>query len=309
MQFAQDFDSVIPFIGGNVAFPGYEFESHFVEIDHLRMHYLDEGHGDTVVMLHGNPNWSYYYRNLVVALRDRYRCLVPDHIGCGLSDKPTDDRYEYSLARRVSDLEKWLEHCQATKDLTLVVHDWGGMIGMAFATKYPERIRRLVILNTGAFHLPKRKPVPWQLKLARSPLGALLVRGFNAFSRGAVKTCVTRNPMPKDVGDAYCAPYDSWANRIAVHRFVQDIPLKPGDRGFDLVTQVQDRLELLKGVPMFIGWGDRDFVFDEFFLREWLNRFPEAEMHLYPDCGHYILEDAKTELIPLIANFLDTHPL
>lgn len=94
--------------------------------------------------------------------------------------------------------------------------------------------------------------------------------------------------MPKAVADAYCAPYNSWANRIAVHRFVQDIPLKPGDRGYELVTQVENRLERLKGIPMMIGWGDKDFVFDEHFLKEWLARFPEAELHRYPDCGHYI---------------------
>ena len=270
------------------------------------MHYLDEGRGETVVMLHGNPNWSYYYRNLVVALRDRYRCLVPDHIGCGMSDKPDDDRYEYSLRQRVADLEAWLDKLQAVRNLTLVVHDWGGMIGMAYATKYPDRIKRLVVLNTGAFHLPTTKPVPWQLKLARSPLGALLVRGFNAFSRGAVQTCVTRHPMLREVGKAYCAPYDSWANRLAVHRFVQDIPLKPGDRGYDLVTQVENNLEKLKHIPMLIGWGDKDFVFDEHFLREWQSRFPDAELHRYPDCGHYILEDASDELIPLIRTFLDT---
>ncbi len=292
-----------------MAFPGYDFSSHFSEIDGFRMHYLDEGSGNTVVMLHGNPNWSYYYRNLVKALRDRYRCLVPDHIGCGLSDKPSDDRYEYSLTRRVSDLEKWLDSCGATTNLTLVVHDWGGMIGMALATKFPDRIRRLVILNTGAFHLPEAKPVPWQLKLARSPLGAVLVRGFNAFSRGAVRTCVTRRPMPAAVADAYCAPYDSWAHRIAVHRFVQDIPLKPSDRGYDLVSKVGEKLELLKRLPVFIGWGDRDFVFDKHFLREWVARFPNAEIHQFADCGHYILEDASEELVPLIAKFLDSHPL
>jgi pimeloyl-ACP methyl ester carboxylesterase len=296
-------------MGGNVVFPGYDFSSHFVEINTLRMHYLDEGQGEVVVMLHGNPNWSYYYRNLVRALRDRYRCLVPDHIGCGLSDKPGDDRYEYSLAQRVADLETWLDHCGAKDNLTLVVHDWGGMIGMAFATRYPERIRRLVVLNTGAFHLPKTKSVPWQLKLARSPLGPLLVRGWNAFSRGAVKSCVTRQPMPKDVADAYCAPYNSWANRIAVHRFVQDIPLFPSDRGYDLITSVEDRLDRLKSIPMFIGWGDRDFVFDSHFLQQWLDRFPAAELHRYPDCGHYILEDAAAELVPLISQFLDAHPL
>lgn len=292
-----------------MAFPGYDFPSRFVSIDGLRMHYLDEGQGDIVVMLHGNPNWSFYYRNLIKALRDRYRCLAPDHMGCGLSDKPDDTRYEYSLARRVSDLEKFLEHCHATSNLTLVVHDWGGMIGMALATKYPERIGRLVILNTGAFHLPERKPVPWQLKLARSAVGAVLVRGFNAFSRGAVRTCVTRKPMPPDVAAAYCAPYDSWANRIAVHRFVQDIPLKPSDRGFDLVSAVSERLHTLKHCPTLICWGERDFVFDEHFLRIWIERFPDAEVHRYPDGGHYILEDASDEVVPLIRTFLDSHAL
>ena len=296
-------------MGGNVGFPGYEFASNFAEIGGHRLHYVDEGQGDPVVMLHGNPNWSYYYRNLVRALKDRYRCLVPDHIGCGLSDKPADDRYEYSLAQRVADLETWLDRCGANQNLTLVVHDWGGMIGMAYATAHPDRIRRLVVLNTGAFHLPQTKPVPWQLKLARGPFGALLVRGFSAFSRGAVRSCVTRRPMPADVARSYCAPYDSWSHRIAVHRFVQDIPLKPGDRGFDLVSTVASRLELLKSIPMLIGWGDQDFVFDEHFLREWQLRFPNAELHRYPDCGHYILEDAADELIPLIDRFLANHPI
>lgn len=297
------------FVALQPAYPGYDFTHHYADVGGFRMHYLDEGRGQTVVMLHGNPNWSYYYRNLVTVLRDKYRCLVPDHIGCGMSDKPGDDRYQYSLAQRAADLETWLDKLGVAKDLTLVVHDWGGMIGMAYATKYPERIRRLVVLNTGAFHLPKTKPVPWQLKLARGPLGAILVRGLNAFSRGAVKTCVTRRPMPDNVGRAYCAPYNSWANRIAVHRFVQDIPLKPGDRGYDLVSQVANRLEALQQIPMLIGWGDRDFVFDEHFLAEWLNRFPNAELHRYSDCGHYILEDARDELLPRIRQFLDAHPL
>lgn len=297
------------FVVSQTSYPGYDFTHHYFSVGGFRMHYLDEGRGDTVVMLHGNPNWSYYYRNLVVALRDNYRCLVPDHIGCGLSDKPGDDKYEYSLARRVGDLEQWLDKLDATRDLTLVVHDWGGMIGMAYATRYPDRIRRLVVLNTGAFHLPKSKPVPWQLKLARGFLGAVLVRGFGAFSSGAVKSCVTRRFMQRDVGRAYCAPYNSWATRIAVHRFVQDIPLRPGDRGFDLVSQVEEGLDKLQNVPMLIGWGDRDFVFDEHFLKEWVRRFPHAELHRYADCGHYILEDASEELIPLIRGFIDSHPI
>lgn len=296
-------------VAAQSTYPGYDFTHHYADVNGFRMHYIDEGRGPTVVMLHGNPNWSYYYRNLVRALRDKYRCLVPDHIGCGLSDKPGDDRYEYSLERRVADLTAWLDKLQATRDLTLVVHDWGGMIGMAYATRFADRFRRLVILNTGAFHLPKTKAVPWQLKLARGVLGALLVRGLNAFSRGAVASCVTRHSMTTEVARAYCAPYDSWANRIAVHRFVQDIPLNPGDRGYDLVTRVADNLGRLQNIPMFIGWGDRDFVFDEHFLNEWIRRFPQAELHRFADCGHYILEDAADELIPLIQTFLEKHPL
>lgn len=291
------------------SFPGYDFTHHYATLGGHRLHYLDEGRGPAVVMLHGNPNWSYYYRNLVNALRDSYRCLVPDHIGCGLSDKPGDDLYEYSLARRVADLEQWLETVGASRNLTLVVHDWGGMIGMAYATRYPDRIKRLVVLNTGAFPLPASKRMPWQLSLARGVLGAILVRGFSAFSRGAVQTCVTRRVMPAEVARAYCAPYNSWANRIAVHRFVQDIPLQPGDRGYALITEVASRLETLAHLPMMIGWGDRDFVFDRHFLNEWIRRFPNAQLHRYPDCGHYILEDAADELIPQIRAFLDAHPI
>jgi len=256
-------------------------------------------------MVHGNPNWSYYWRNLIPALSDRFRCLAIDHIGCGLSDKPDDSQYDYTLAQRIADLESWLDQLGVNDNITLIAHDWGGMIACGFAVRHPERIAKLVMLNAGAFRLPTTKPVPWQLKLARTPvLGALLVRGCNAFSRGAVTSCVTRKPMSKEVGDAYCAPYDSWANRIAVHRFVQDIPLAPGDRAWDAVLEVERGLELLTRKRMLIGWGDRDFVFDHHFLAEWQRRFPDAELLRFPDCGHYILEDAAEELIPAIRNFL-----
>ena len=129
----------------------YPFTGNLLDIQGLNYHYLDEGNGPPVVMVHGNPSWSFYYRNLVLALRDRYRCIVPDHIGCGLSDKPGDNRYDYTLSRRVDDLEALLEHLGIRENITLVVHDWGGMIGMAYAVRHPERIKRLVILNTGAF--------------------------------------------------------------------------------------------------------------------------------------------------------------
>src|SRR5436305_7666249 len=123
--------------------PLYPFPGHHLAVgDGVRLHYLDEGAGEPVVMVHGNPTWSFYYRNLVLTLRDRYRCVVPDHVGCGLSDKPPADRYPYSLDRRVADLTALLDHLKLDRDVTLVVHDWGGMIGTAWAARFPERVDR-----------------------------------------------------------------------------------------------------------------------------------------------------------------------
>lgn len=288
----------------------YPFDGRYFPIgEDVRMHYLDEGRGPPVVMLHGNPTWSFYYRHLVEALRPRYRCIVPDHIGMGKSDKPSDDRYEYTLARRVEDLGALLDHLKITSDVTLVVHDWGGMIGMAWATMFPERVARLVILNTAAFPLPSDKPFPWPLWLTRTPLGAVLVRRLNAFSGVASRVCVTRAPMPPAVRRAYTAPYDSYDDRIATLRFVQDIPLRPGDRGWDILERTASRLHLLAHLPAMICWGDRDFVFDHAFLREWRGHLPDARVVRFPDCGHYVLEDAREEIVPMIARFLDDHPL
>jgi haloalkane dehalogenase len=287
----------------------YPFTSRHLDRSGLRYHYLDEGHGEPVVMLHGNPTWSFYYRNLVLGLRDMYRCIVPDHIGCGLSDKPDDSRYEYSLRRRVTDLEALLEYLDLRDNLTLVLHDWGGMIGTALAHRHPEWIKRLVILNTAAFPLPEAKRLPASLWWCRLPgIGPLLVRGLNAFSRGAVRFCA-RRPLSPGVRAGYLAPYDSWRNRIAVLRFVQDIPLKPGDRGFDLVQDVADGLHRFAALPMLICWGEHDFVFDHHFLDEWRRRFPAAEVHRFADAGHFVLEDAGDEILSLIHDFLRRHPL
>ncbi len=283
----------------------YPFHGKFVDVGGFRLHCLDEGSGPPVVMLHGNPTWSFYYRNVVLALRDSCRVIVPDHIGCGLSEKPGLDRYPYTLERRVSDLDALLEALEVRGPLTMIVHDWGGMIGLSWAVRHPGRVQRLVILNTGAFHLPPSKAFPWQLWLVRNTaLGPLLVRGMNAFCRGAARWCVTRRPLSPYVRAEYLKPYDTWANRVAVLRFVQDIPLRTGDPGYDYVTATQDGLKALTDISMLICWGMRDFVFDVHFLEEWERRFPRAEVHRFADAGHYVLEDAGDEIVFLVRRFL-----
>jgi pimeloyl-ACP methyl ester carboxylesterase len=291
--------------------PPYPFDRHYLDLDGIRLHYLDEGPDDAepIVMLHGNPTWSFYYRKLVLALRGQYRCVVPDHIGMGLSDKPTDARYSYTLQRRVDDLDELLSKLQIKDNLTLVLHDWGGMIGMAWALRHVPSVRRLVILNTAAFGIPAGKKLPLSLRLCRTPgLGALLVRGFNLFARGAARSCVTRRRMSAEVRRAYLSPYNSWANRIAVLRFIEDIPLAPTHPSAQLVAQVGTSLQQFEQLPMLILWGARDFVFDDDFLAQWRHAFPAAEQHRFDDAGHYVLEDADDRIIPLIETFLRAQP-
>jgi haloalkane dehalogenase len=272
------------------------------------MHFLDEGKPDAppVLMVHGNPSWSFYYRNLVKALSGSHRCIVPDHIGMGLSDKPDDDAYKYTLAQRIDDLDALISSLKLSQPLTLVVHDWGGMIGFGWAVKHPELVARIVILNTAAFSLPGDKAFPGALRLTRTALGAFLVRGFNAFSYAATVVGCKRNTMSPDVSLAYRAPYDSWANRIATLRFVQDIPLGPQDAGFALVNEIAANLHHFKATPTLIAWGARDFVFDDAFLRQWRKVLPQANVHVVADAGHYVLEDAADEIIPLISDFIRT---
>jgi len=309
------------------SFPDYPFQPHRIEIrPGIAMSYLDEGPRDgevaapeVVVMLHGNPSWSYYWRKLVAGLREpasgkAYRCIVPDHVGMGLSDKPDDradqqPRYTYTLQSRIDDVETLLERLGITGPVTLAVHDWGGGIGFGWGLKHSAQIKRLVILNTGAFPLPAAKPLPKALKLGRDlALGTLLIRGFNAFSSVASFVGV-ENKMPPDVRRAYVAPYDSWANRIATSRFVQDIPLGPGDAAWPLVEAMGRKLPEYADRPVFIGWGLRDFVFDRHFLDGFRAALPQAEVHAFEDANHYVLEDKAEVLVPAIRRFLDTHPL
>ena len=284
----------------------YPFESHFFERDGIRLHYLDEGAGEPVVMVHGNPTWSFYYRRWVTALKDRYRVIVPDHIGCGLSDKPGDDGYPYRLERRAADLEALLDSLQVRGNITLVAHDWGGMIAMHYAVSHPDRVRRIILLNTAAFHLPANKSIPMSLRLARSPIGALLVRGMNLFSLGLLAGGIKRRRLSPEERAGYLRPYDSWKNRIAVHRFVQDIPLKPGDPSYATVTKVQDGLERLRDIPVLLFWGMKDFVFDADFLAEWERLLPHARVVRIEDAGHLVLEDAFDEIRETSDEFLAT---
>ena len=304
------------------AFPDYPFIPRRCEVrGGIELSYLDEGpapdqglNGEVLVMLHGNPSWSFYWRHLVSGLSDRYRCIVPDHVGMGLSDKPDDacdasPRYDYTLQSRVDDLATLLHTLGISGPVTLVVHDWGGMIGIGWALSHMAQVKRLVVLNTAAFPLPAAKRMPWQLSLGRdSRIGGYLIRRFNLFARGAA-WLGTQRRLPKAVRDAYISPYAGWRNAISTLRFMQDIPLREGDPAWPLVSEAGRRLHEFADRPVFIGWGLRDFVFDQHCLDVFSKALPSAEVHAFEDAGHYVLEDKHETLVPAIRTFLDGNPL
>ena len=276
----------------------------FLQRGKFRLHYRDEGQGPLVVCVHGNPTWGFFFRKFVEELRESHRVIVPDHLGCGLSDKPKAGEYGFRLADRIDDLESLIHHVSPSGPLSLVVHDWGGMIGMGWASRHPQRLQRLVAMNTAAFFPPPGKKLPWQISIVRDTfLGPLLVQGLNLFSRGLVSSCATRK-LPRDVREAYLSPYDSWAHRLAVLRFVQDIPMREGDPSYALVKEIEAGLGRFADVPTLLCWGMRDFVFDADFLAGWQRRFPKAETHTFDEAHHLVMEDAGERIIPLVRRFL-----
>jgi len=266
----------------------------------LLQHHVDEGPrtDEATLFVHGNPTWSFAFRRALRTLASERRCVAVDHVGCGLSDKPGD--FRYTLAEHVANLER-LVLALGLERIHLVVHDWGGPIGLGFARRHPERIARLTITNTAAFALDGALPL--RLSACRWPVfGTLAIRGLNAFARAATWMAVER-PLAPLVKRGYLLPYDSWANRIATHEFVRDIPLAKGDAAFEELSAIERDLALFSKVPVQLLWGAHDFVFTTKFLGEWRRHFPEARVTLWEDAGHYLFEDRAADFVAALREF------
>lgn len=278
----------------------YPFRSRFLRIDGHRYHYVDEGNGSPLLMVHGNPTWSFAWRNLIRPLSQHYRVLAVDHLGCGFSDKPQS--YPYDLAHHIANLQSFVEQLDLT-GLTLIAHDWGGAIGMGAAARMPHRFARLVLMNTAAF--PSNR-IPWRIAICRTPvLGELAVRGLNVFARAALRQAVAKpERITASVRRGYLAPYDCWRNRIAIIRFVQDIPMSPRHRSYATLVEVERGLEQFQRHPALLIWGEQDWCFTRHFLEEFQRRWPQAETMTLPEAGHYLFEDAPERIAARIEQFL-----
>jgi haloalkane dehalogenase len=290
-------------------FEDFQFESHFFETDGLRYHYIDEfsssdsiGNGETILFVHGNPTWSYMWRRLVLVFRNRYRCIAVDHIGCGLSDKPNELRYQYTLEHRIDDLVRFIEANDLRK-ITLVGHDWGGAIGIGAAARLFDRFDRFVLMNTAAF---KSIDCPLRIRFCRSPiLGRFLVQGLNIFSAAAMWMAVSsRRNLSASARAGFLAPYNSWSNRTAVYRFVKDIPLSSNHPSYNTLAEIESFLPQLKSKPICFIWGMLDWCFSPEFLKRFLQYFPDASVYRLEHAHHLLLEDAPDEVISSMENFL-----
>jgi pimeloyl-ACP methyl ester carboxylesterase len=286
----------------------WPYEPKWLSTDGIRIHYVDEGprDGEPVVMLHGNPTWSYLYRRFIAAVTEAgFRAVAHDELGFGRSDKPSSPR-AYSIQRHVQHFSALMDDLRLD-DVTLVVQDWGGPIGLGWAGDHPDRVKRLVLLNTWAGGLPPDYPKPPMLfGLLRLPvLGELLVKGAHVFVRVFLFRGGTH---PERLGEneqaAYLAPHPSWASRAGVLAYPRLIPWEAGHITAPLGAHIEDNLDRLSGKPVLIVWPVQDRGFKQPSLAFWRARFPDADVREIEDAGHYIQEDAHEHVIPLLLDFL-----
>ena len=288
----------------------WPFEPQWFDSADGRMHYVDHGprDGTPVVLAHGNPTWGYLYRNFIGPLADAgYRAIVPDHLGFGRSDKP-DHRELYTIRKHAHRFEALLESLDL-HHATVVGQDWGGPISLAWATRHPDRVSSLFILNTFAHRPPGPVKLPPPLRMFRARgLGELMVKGLHLFVRGAVFRfgVVHRDRMTPAVKRAYLAPHPTWSSRTAILEFPREIPSGPEGDVADLNGEIEAGLEEhFRSKPVKIIWAMKDIAFTPQMIDQlWLRTFPDAEVERISDAGHYLQEDAHERIVPALIEFL-----
>jgi haloalkane dehalogenase len=273
------------------------------------MHYLDEGPTNCdaamsrqcLLFVHGNPTWSFHWRRLILGLRDRYRCIAPDHLGCGLSDKPSR---LIQLDEHINNLIQLINRLRLDQlEVTLIAQDWGGAIGLGAVLARLHHVAGIALFNTGAFPPPY---IPWRIGVCRVPvLGRLAVQGGNLFSRAALRmTLARRKRLEPTVAAGYLAPYDTWENRRAVYGFVRDIPNTAAHPTWRKLAEIENELPALADVNSELIWGLRDWCFRPDCLERFIKAWPNAEVHRLVDVGHWVVEDAPDESIAIVEKFL-----
>ena len=272
----------------------YPFADRYADVDGCRVHYVDEGDGPPLLLLHGNPTWSFLYRNLILGLRDRYRCVAVDYPGFGLSTAAPG--YRFTPAEHARVVEKLLHQLELT-DVTMMVQDWGGPIGFRVATRNPQRFRAFVIGNTWAW--PKSDPGTQVFsRLLGGPIGQLLISRRNFFVETILPRGVRRTTLAPEVRAAYRGPFPTPASRRPTHVFPREIL---GSRPW--LAEIENDLRVLRDRRALLVWATGDVAFREPERRRWETVFPIHQTVLLDGAGHYIQEDAADEIITAIRDW------
>jgi pimeloyl-ACP methyl ester carboxylesterase len=289
--------------GQDLTFGGtWPFEPRWLETDHVHLHYVDEGprDGDPVLMLHGVPTWSYLYRRFIAALAERgYRAIAYDQLGFGRSDKPGSTA-EYSLERWIRHLDALVDELELEK-LTLVLHDWGGPVGLGWAVDHVERVKRLVLFNTGTGAVDEGAP-PLPYALVRAPvLGDFLTRGANAFRLALLFA----SDLDENAKAAYSKPHPSWKTRAGLAKAPRMLPFDAGNPSREIVTHTVDELGRLYAKPKLIMWGMKDRVLGPAILKNLRERLGQAEVRELEEASHFVQEDVPDRALGYLLDFLD----
>lgn len=261
--------------------------------------YTDVGTGAPVVLLHGNPTSAYLYRHVIRAVSDTYRCIAPDYLGFGRSDAPPS--FSYRPPAHATLIESLIARL-GLNDLTLVLHDWGGPIGLSYALRHPDRIRRLILLNTWGWPLDRRPLIRWFSRIAGSPVGRRAIEDGNVFPRLIMPATAGPGPIPPpDWIQFYVDALNSRTRRHACWMFARSLLT---DRAW--LRALWTRRSRLRDHPALLCWGMRDPAFGtEAALARWQSMLPQADIHREPTVGHYVPEEMGPDLGALVRSFLD----
>jgi len=250
--------------------------------------------------VHGNPTWSFYYRSIVDRFSATNRVVAVDHIGCGMSDKPP--QYAYTLQQHTDNLVALIDAIDMQR-IVMVVHDWGGAIGLGAALRRLDRMAGLVVLNTGAFPPPY---VPLRIAACRLPwIGSFAMRHLNAFARAATVMAIDRLPrLETNVRDGLLAPYDTAVHRVGIDGFVKDIPMSKTHPTFATLKKLESDLPKLGRLPIRLVWGMKDWCFTPECLRRFKVAWPNASVRELSDVGHYVMEEAASEVCEELAGLV-----
>ncbi|MHC2992249.1 alpha/beta hydrolase [Pontibacter sp. HJ8] len=274
----------------------YPFAHHTLQLQNGQMHYVDEGQGEPVVFVHGTPTWSFVWRQQIKALSRTHRCIAPDHLGFGLSAKPAG--FAYTPEAHALNLEQLIGELQL-KNITLVVHDFGGPIGLSYALRHPENVKRIVILNTWMWSLEEEKQIMKISSFMSGSLGRFLYLNLGFSPRMLLpKGYHERRHLSKDVHQHYLKPLNNAQNRLGTWHFTA--ALKESGSWFD---QLWQQRENLRGIPMLILWGDKDALLPLSLLEKWQKTFPEAQVRRYK-AGHFVQEEKGGEIADALKEFI-----